>query len=585
MKKMNHIAVILLTIILCSCEKFMEPAMDSYMRDWQIEQSRDNFRGLLYNTYLGLPTRINFVFEAATDNAVTNIDNTSSSRAARGGISYINNPLDNINQNGLNDTYWRYNYMHINRINYFLEKMTYDESKNPPTPVIFEFEEIPNKEWFWLLMGEAHFLRAWYQFEQLQKYGGVTPDGQVYGFPVITKYLTVNDELDLPRNTYQACVDQIVTDCEEAVKYLSLNYTQADAPIWDEGVMGSGRASGVAALALKARTLLYAASPAYNIENDVEKWKKAAQAAQEVIDVLGFDDLMTYAAYFDINNLNNNAYNNRDILFRGTITDAIRTYETENFPPRVSGGNGTYNPTQNLVDAFPMCDGYPRNQSPDYPYTEDNMYDNRDPRLAQFILYTNHPVTGWGGLANPNTIQTQPGGNDAFGTNVNATRTGYYLRKWLNGSVRLTGTLVNTRIAPVLIGRAELYLNFAEAAFHATGNPDDATYGYTAREALAKVRNRALGNDNDKYLPVVTNNEFVEVLRNERRIELCFEGHRFWDLRRWSAGINDLTAINTSVYGLYSSTPVETRQYNSPYMPLPYGEILKTNNLVNNAGW
>jgi len=592
MKIIKYISFIALAAAFCSCEQFMEPPKDSYLRDYQVFDSRENFRGLLYNTFGALPLRMNFVFEAATDNAVANIDNHVASRSARGGISYISNPLDQIGQNGYDGSIWGYNFSHINRVNYFLKHLWYDPEKNPPTPVIFEFDEQMNRAWYYQLLGEAYFMRAWFQFDLLQKYGGLGPDGIVYGFPIVTEYITVGDELDLRRDTYEDCVKRIVADCDTAFKYLAFVYDRADLPMWEGGVFGSGRPSGAAALALKTRTLLYAASPAYNIDNDVAKWRLAAEAAEKaIIDLGGLILLDTYDNYFAVSNLNDNNYTNPDMLFRGPIQRTVRTYETENYPPRASG-EGRFNPTQNLVDAFPMSDGYPIGKSPNFAYDANDMYANRDPRLEQFIMYHGHPLEDWGWLANPNTIETFPGGNDAFGTHQNATRTGYYLRKHLRPGVRLTGNIVSTNHAPVLLGRAELYLNFAEAVFHATGSATNNRYTWTAQQALMRVRTRALDLGGvalalDPYMQSVASNnvEFLALLRNERRIELCFEGHRFWDLRRWSAGVNDMEAINAPVYGIYSDNPVEIRQFRSPYMPLPYSEMLKTRNLVNNVGW
>ena len=591
MKNFIYVLVILLTTTLYSCEKFMEPFVELYDRDYEILENGNYFKGLLYNTFNSLPNRPNFFFEAATDNAVTNNDNTASSRAARGGISYISNPLDDISQNGVNgQTNWLYNYYNINIANFILERMVWDDTKNPPTPVTFEFTPEENRAWFYLLLGDAYFVRAWFQFDLLQKYGGVAADGVAYGYPIVTKYLTVNDELDLRRNTYQECVNQIVADCDEVIRLMPFNYTVAATTIWNGGTQGFGHASGLAAMSLKARVLLYAASPAFNTTNDVTRWGNAAQAAREIIDRLGFDDLMSLNNYFT-NHVNstgvNTASTNVDLFFRGPVTMSTRNLETENFPPRASG-SATYQPSQNLVDAFPMCDGYPINSaSGDFPYDVNNMYENRDPRLFTFILYHGQSASEWGlESPNPDTYQTMAGGRDAFGYDQNSTRTGYYLKKWLNGSVRNTGNVRTTNYTTIIFGRPELYLNFAEAAIQATGNPDDKTYGYSAREALAKVRDRALGEGNDMYLPTITGKDaFINLVQNERRIELCFEGHRFWDMRRWSTGKGDVTAINASVYGIYSSSPVETRSFRSPYMPLPYGELLKTNNLVNNDGW
>ncbi len=571
MKTHNYIHIIWFVFALVSCNSFMEPNLDDYKSKDLINTSRNDFMGVLYNNYSLLPSRIDFTYEAATDNAVTNNENTNSSKAARGGISWIANPFGDI---------WGTNYRAINSINWYIEKMVLDFSKAIPTPVRFDKDSTVNMQYFYFTLGEAYFLRAWFQFDLLQKYGGIGEDDNPYGFPITTSYLEADMNLDKARNTYEECVMQIAADCDSAFKYLPLNYTKTNGLLSEGVVNESGHASGIAAAALKARTYLYAASPAYNVNNKIEKWERAAQAAAEAIRLDGFNDLMSMQNYFYKSRLNDKAYNNQDMLFRGQIRKDLTLYETENYPPRLLG-YGYINPSRNLVDAFPMSDGYPRTaSSPATPYDPANPYENRDPRLSFFILVSGEIVNGV-------RIDTYMGGSDAYGSNVNATRSGYYLKKLLDTSVRLTsGSSTTTTFAPILLGKPELYLNFAEAAIHATGNPDDNTYGYSAREALSKIRDRALGKNKDNYLPTVSDAEqFLDLVKNERRIELCFENHRFWDLRRWSNGINDMDKLNTPTYSIYSEEPLEIRQYQSPYMPLPYSEILKTNQLINNKGW
>lgn len=578
MKILKYITVIFLIFGTMSCKDFMEPSLDNFKDADYVLQSRDDFRGVLYNAYTGIPNRISFTWEAATDNAVTNNENTTSSRAARGGISAISNPFGDS---------WESSYTYINRINWYLERMVLDKSKTIPTPVKFDIDPKVNLQTFYFTLGEAYFLRAWYEFQLLQKYGGIAPDGKAYGFPISKKYLVAGDELDLSRNTYMECVDQIASDCDSAAKYLPLIYSKATGTIPEGLINDAGRGSGIAAKMLKAKAYLYAASPAYNVSKDVALWDKAAQFAADAIKLSngaapanGFDDLLTFANYFNKTKLNNKLYDNKDILFRGPISTNVNTYESENFPPRASSGRGTFNPSQNLVDAFPMNDGFPLGQSPSKAYDPESVQVNRDPRLDLFIIRSGET---WATVP----VETKVGGADAFGTDVNATRSGYYLQKLLDGTVRLTaGKTVNTTHAPILMGKPELYLMFAEAAINATGSPDDKKYGFSASEVIAKVRNRSLGANNDKYLATVTDKDgFLSLVKNERRVELCFEDHRFWDLRRWSNGLSDVSAINNPVYGIYSSSPVESRLFKSPYMPLPFGEMLVTNNLVNNAGW
>ncbi len=572
MRAFKYLSAILLVFMFDSCSDFLEPNMDNYKSEEVIERAKNDFMGVLYVTYESLPKRIDFTYEAATDNAVTNNESTVSSRGARGGLTAMNNPFG--------DT-WTNNYQAINNINWYIERMILDPTQTIPTPVRFDLDPDVNMQYFYFTLGEAYFMRAWFQFDLLQKYGGVGTDGKAYGFPISTKYLNTEMNLDQPRNTYEECAKRIAADCDSAYKYLPLIYSETNGTLADGLVTESGHASGIAALALKARTYLYAASPAYNPDNDIEKWKRAAEAGMKAIDAIGFDNLRSFAAYINKSRLNDGDYTNPDIFFRGPVQKEVTTYEKENFPPRAGSGGGYINPSQNLVDAFPMSDGYPRTASSETkPYDPNNPFKNRDPRLDLFILRSGESFAGI-------SIDTEVGGLDGYGTDVNATRSGYYLQKLLDKNVRIeAGKVVTTSFVAILLGRPELYLNFAEAALMATGNPDDKTYKYSAREALQMIRNRALGAGKDTYLPLVTSfDTFWNLLKNERRLDLCFEGHRFWDLRRWSEGISDMQSINEPVYGIYSDNPLELRQYKSPYMPMPYSEMIKTNNLVNNAGW
>ena len=180
MKNLIYICTLALAVTFSSCEDFMDPNLDNHKSPDLILQSRDDFMGELYKAYATLPTRINFTYEAATDNAVANNGNHVSSRAARGGISGISNPLGEM---------WEANYRAINRINWYIDKMVLDPSQPIPTPVKFDIDPKVNLQFFYFTLGEAYFLRAWYEFDLLQKYGGVADDGKAYGFPLSTKYL------------------------------------------------------------------------------------------------------------------------------------------------------------------------------------------------------------------------------------------------------------------------------------------------------------------------------------------------------------------------------------------------------------
>lgn len=241
------IATIALSII--SCADFMEPSKDSYVGSADLLKSRDYFVGVLYRAYLGIPTRVNLTYEAATDNLVANNENSATSKAAKYGISAQSNPLG--------DT-WSNDYTYINYINWYIEHMVLDNTKTVPTPVIFDSNPSVNLRTFYYTLGEAYFLRAWYEFDLLQKYGGVGADDKVYGFPIRTSSYKETDNLNIPRNTYEECVAQIAKDCDSAYMHLPLDYNNMDAnSTFDNGsTASSGHASGIAAKTLKAKAYL-----------------------------------------------------------------------------------------------------------------------------------------------------------------------------------------------------------------------------------------------------------------------------------------------------------------------------------------
>ena len=199
-KLLKYLSITAIVLNLISCADFMEPSKDSYVGSNDLLKSKDYFLGVLYRAYLGIPSRVNLTYEATTDNMVANNDNSITSKAAKFGISAQSNPLG--------DT-WSSNYTNINYINWYMEHMVLDFTKTVPTPVIFDNDPGVNLRTFYYTLGEAYFLRAWYEFDLLQKYGGVGTDNKVYGFPIRTSYYKETDNLNVPRNTYEECVAQI----------------------------------------------------------------------------------------------------------------------------------------------------------------------------------------------------------------------------------------------------------------------------------------------------------------------------------------------------------------------------------------
>jgi hypothetical protein len=401
------------------------------------------------------------------------------------------------------------------------------------------------------------------------------------GFPIVTKVLGLDDDLDIPRNTYEQCVQQIITDCDVAYSVLPLMYSNG-ANLYD-GLRNRGRASGMGALALKVRVYLFAASPAYS-DDDPAKWQRAAQEASDaIIESGGLADLKVFGNFNDFNSFDN-------IWIQPPYPG--RELEESFYPPSLFGG-GECNPSQNLVNAFPAADGYPIGMSA--LYNAGDPYKNRDPRFTRFIFFN-------GDVYNTTEIKTFEGGADApGGLSQQGTRTGYYMKKLLSQKVRLTPGNQNTdNKFYVFLGKTELYLNYAEAANEAYG-PNDARLGFSAADAMRKIRLRA-GIDSDPatagyqdaYLDsqaAAGKDSFREFIRNERRIELAFEGFRFWDIRRWNLPLDHtVTGVKITNNGgvlSYEYRDIENHTFQDymRYIPVPYSQALIMKNLEQNNGW
>ena len=324
---------------------------------------------------------------------------------------------------------------------------------------------------------------------------------------------------------------------------------------------------------IKARVLLLAASPAFNPADDESKWVDAANAAAEIIDAFGGVSALTNSRLDYYLSMSNS-----DHLWR---RDAVsnRGWETNNYPPS-HNGNGNTNPSQNLIDAFPGSNGYPIDDL-NSGYVGTTPYINRDPRLAKWIIHHETTLKG-------TTINTIDDALDGIGKVAErSTRTGYYMLKLMNPNVSLvSGAEVNQLHAVNLMRYTEAFLIYAEAANHAWGPDGKGNHTYSARDIIARLRSTAGITGNDPYLAsLVTQSDFEALIRNERRLELCFENSRFWDLRRWG----ELAAMKAEVRGTTTggttSFVVEQRPY-ADYMiygPIPVGEVRK--GLEQNRGW
>ncbi len=443
---------------------------------------------------------------------------------------------------------WKYDYGFIRNCNIFFSNLS----------------RIPDTDSASLdrMKGEVYFLRAYAYFELAERYGGV---------PLITEPFQLNDDFQVQRSSYDSTVNYIVGQCDSAITLLPLSYSS------DKDF---GRATRGAAMALKSRALLYAASPLWNPGNDIAKAKKAADAAKAVIDLqlypLYDGPMGDYYKIF-IDNTNPEIIFQRtiDITNANTVYAAIEQIEGPNGGINALGQYGGWNtnsPSQNLVDAFGMSDGLPITTSP--LYNSQNPYANRDPRFYSDINYDGavwHDVPLEFYAGGRNSIQNT-NNSDA----QNCSRTGYTMRKHLNPTFDYQNDPLGQTYDPWIIFRiSEMYLNYAEAEYYA-GEEDQ------ARWALGLLRSRPSVN-----LPAITESgtALLDRIRNERQVEMCFEGHRFFDVRRWKiAEVTEnipLKGIAITLSGSvksYAVKDVQERVFTAPkhyLFPIPQYELDK----------
>ncbi|MCF8378474.1 MAG: RagB/SusD family nutrient uptake outer membrane protein [Bacteroidales bacterium] len=562
-----------LVLMLSSCEKFLEPQRDNRLSEEQVFGNPIFAEGLLLNAYEGLPS--SYVdSDLATDNAVTNEMGSNLLRMATGEWkSSTANPVGS----------WNDAYTQIYYLNLFLERL-YDVEWS------WERKEV-NDLFIKRLKGEAYALRALYEFYLLQAHSGISESGELLGFPIITEVLTVEDDLKLPRDTYEDCLIQILADCDTAISNLTDKYVDTGDPIFDQ-VYGSSyqnRMNATIVRALISRISLHAASPSYTIDlsdqEKLERWETAAKSAGEMLaSIGGVAGLSAGGHLFYLPVTIPALIIDKDIIWRNDY-DLSNAIERNNYPPSLFG-RGRTNPSQNLVDAFPMKNGYPIEDLALSGFDATKPYTNRDPRLEAYIVYNGNRLRKFIPINTSND-----GGKDGIKSTTESTRTGYYLKKFMNPDVNVDPSSTNQAIHfHVYFRYTEIFLNYAEAANEAWGPDGDPNgYGFSARDIVLAIRQRAGIDQPDNYVGGLASKvEFRELVQNERRLELCFEDFRFWDLRRWGLPLNEACMgvyINDGG-ATFDYQLIENRNY-ADYMiygPIPYDEILKYN-LSQNKGW
>ena len=604
MTVMNTKRIILYSIILVllsSCVDYLDPYPQGNKDSENIWDYQSNIQGMIGWCYDNLSRNYNdnegAYLDGATDNAVITSSTSAMRRLAVNTITTGQDPFQ---------TYWDEDYRMIRNVNLFLKDR---RGYNTRYTLDAHYNDLVRNR----LQGEAYAIRAWAEWDLLKKFGGKGVNGDMLGFPIVTTVIGLDDNMEYARNTYDECVAQIIADCDSAYKYLPIAHRDFLVPSGDRNYAGGkywGRFDGITTRAIKALVYMTWASPRFNPGNDIARWDSAASNAKEVIDFkLNVDHMSDGDSFREANGV---AWSNPNF---GGIVFTSR-YNTNNesmellFYPGGFQGNGDIGATQELVDAFGMKNGRPITD-PLSGYNPADPYKDRDPRFYAAIFYntakanrdnnTSKPMYTFENWAN--------GGKDAAGAAQNNTLTNYYIKKFLYmGWNRSDASLKRQPRSKFFIRWAHMVLTFAEAANQVVG-PNDATrYGMSAKAALKYLRVRkTYDNTNglsatDPYLDEVATAgtaAFDALVRNERRIELCFEGSRFYDLRRWTTDADWQSVINQPVHGAgvtlnpdgttftydLTGNVVEPRSFQSPYLPIPYNEVLRNSKLVQNEGW
>ncbi len=546
--------------IFSACDDLLDTKGDIYLTPEMLETQYEQMFSLGYKTYTnvinGFTMIDNNLFAAVSDEAQNVTPVSETQRFNEGSWSAYYNP----------DDYYSKAYQGIHDVNYYLEnsvdyvkRLALNRDTMNATGLTQYKTDVKNCNW---LRNEAKALRAYYYFELMKRYGGV---------PLITHTYELNENANLPRESVDNIVKAIVNDIDEVKDELVVNWKTVGFSDME------GRLTKGAALSIKARALLYAASPLFNPDNNLEKWEAAAQACYDIISMNEYKLHTSYASLFTTKITNTSKETIWAIRMGQT-----NAFERANYPVGTPGGSTGICPSQNLVSAYE----YKTEPNPDNPY------EGLDPRFAFSIVYNN---SQWNGR----TIEMWSGGQDDP-VKLKTSPTGYYLRKFLNENQNLVNDAKEIR-SWIVFRYAETLLNYAEAMNEAYGPDNDPKgYGKTAREAVNEIRNRSGVRMPAVTVPFGNILAMREAIKHERRIELAFEDHRYWDLKRWDDAKN---VLNEPVRGIkvtknmedenpsfsYSEYEVSKRVFVAPKMnlyPIPQSEIVKSQNvLTQNPNW
>lgn len=539
---------LLLFLLISSCDYLEYDESANYSKE-DVFSNYERSKQFLTDLYSRLPTGLNTVDGAMRSSGSDDAEEVNDFET----VQTFND--GSWSPTRLVDTKWGEMYDAIRSANQFLQNFTIESLDDRQFNA--NYQELLRQAR--LFPDQARVLRVYYYFLLLKRYENI---------PLIVQSLEQDEANTVKPSTFEEMVDFIVAECDKAMKNLPVSY--ANLPGQE-----TGRVTRGAAMALKARVLLYAASPLHNTAADQQKWIDAAEAAYAIID----------SSYYSLENDYVNAVNRRTSseLIWGRRRSANNAFERANFPIGYEGAEPGTAPTQNLVDTYQMQTTGKDIGEPSSGYDSANPYANRDPRLKATIIVNN---SQWKGRP----VEIWNGGRDAPPQNF-ATETGYYLKKYVVESVSLDpNNVTQANHTWVMFRYGEVLLNYAEAMNEAYGPNEAAGMGMTAVEAANQIRRRV---NMPEFSSGFSQSEFREKLRNERRVELAFENHRLWDIRRWQIGpsTTDIDGMEITQNGdgsfTYKRKDVEDRVWEDRmYLyPIPQTEVFKNDDLQQNTGW
>ena len=551
MKLKNIFLSALAVLAFSSCSEQMDYKEFSIYDEAYMQKKFERAGGFLSTIYADLDSDFgNYsgaTLASATDEAVYSHDGNAIESFFNGAWSPTN----------ANSSIWTTCYHGIAYCNLFLDEFTGLKFEDYKLDKNFKAEMYQYNNYQW----EARWARAYFYFLLVRQYGGV---------PLITSNLPADEANVQPRATAEEIFKFIDDECVAIKDSITADYGNLGDLAMTPA--NNGRANNLAVLALRARAALYHASPLFNPDNNQELWRKAAEANKAVIDACtarGMKLSNDYKGLFIGNTSWSDAGAVGEIIFGRRMPTENRNFETYNFPVGISGagagGGGGNCPSQNLVNA----------------YERDDEGKIIDKRFAQTIACNGERWPN--AMDEGSVLQTYVGGVNGL-PNAYATPTGYYLKKYVTESVQIAGNGANTcKHVWVTFRLAEFYLNYAEAYLNLANKTG---FTLTATKAINTVRKRA------GLADLTDDQATLEACKKERFVELAFEGHRFFDVRRWKEGEKYFKTIYADPKARTDLDPnncvVQNRQWSDKMnlFPIPQSEILKSGNiLTQNEGW